>query len=514
MRFRSVRAAVAVIVFLVGLAAPAVGHARSAVSLGGERTHLPGLAALEARASAGSLARFHDLSRWERDLTTIIATAGVLLLQSALIVVLLLERRVRRARIALHESQARTELAGVSLGVGFWTWESDRDRVWISEQCARLLEFERRSYPLLPNFLDAVRPRTSSTQGNAFDRAMRGGAPFDGEWAVATATGGTRWIAGAIRSGADEHGRRRVTGALVDVTERRAAEQLAEEQRRELSHLGRVAIVGELSAALAHEINQPLAAILANTRAAQRMLEDSGIDATELRAVLDDIEADDRRAGALIQRVRGLVRKDGGGLQLVSVNDVVGEVLELAHSDLIHRCVVVSTRLLPSAPVIYADRVQLQQVLLNLIMNACDAMDDTPPGERVLVIATSANDGVVRIAVHDRGAGIPTDLLEAMFEPFVTSKENGLGLGLGICRSIVRSHGGAMWASNNPDRGATIVVSLPIATDPRTTSGDHRGSSPSPSTVSTAASLAAAVNGFSGSSTDSDRSSPATASAK
>jgi len=514
MRFGSLRSTIVVLVFLPGLAAPAAGQARRVVLSHDQRTGLPGTN--EARLTAGSVVRFRDLSPWERYRTSIVTTAGVLLLlQSALIVALLLERRVRRrGQIALLESQARAEIAGVSLGVGFWTWESDRDRVWISEQCARLLGFERRSYPPLPNFLDAVRPRTGGAQDSAFDEAMQGGAPFDGEWAVATSAGGTRWIAGAIRTSADTHGRRRVTGALIDVTERRSVERLADEQRRELSHLGRVAIVGELSGALAHEINQPLAAILANTRAAQRMLENGGIDAAELRAILDDIESDDRRAGAVIQRVRGLVKKDDGELQLVPANVVVGEVLELAHSDLIHRGVAVNTRLLSTSPVIRADRVQLQQVLLNLIMNACDAMSDTPPGERVLVIATSAQDGVVRIAVHDRGTGIPTDSLESIFEPFATSKKNGLGLGLSICRSIVRSHGGNMWASNNPDRGATIVVSLPMATEPRTASEDHRGSSPSPSTESTAAANEPGVNGFSSSSTGSARSSPATASAK
>jgi C4-dicarboxylate-specific signal transduction histidine kinase len=469
----------------------------------------------EARLPAGSVVQFREVSPWDRYQTTIVAIAGVLLLQSALIVALLLERRVRRrAQSALLESQARAEIAGVSLGVGFWSWDPDRDRVWISEQCARLLGLERRSYPPLAGFLDAVRPHTAGALDDAFEQAMRGAAPFDGEWAVATPTGGRRWIAGAIRTTEDGNSRRRVTGALVDVTERRSAERLAEEQRRELSHLGRVAVVGELSAALAHEINQPLAAILANTRAAQRMLENGGLDMTELRAILDDIESDDRRAGAVIQRVRGLVKKDDGELQVVLVNDVVGEVLELAHSDLIHRGVVVNTRLLPSAPAIVADRVQLQQVLLNLIMNACDAMSHTPPAERGLVIATSVENGVVRIAVHDRGTGISADSLESVFEPFVTSKKNGLGLGLAICRSIVRSHGGNMWASNNPDRGATIVVSLPMATEPRTTSGDHRGLSPSPSTVATAAASDAGVNGFSSSSTGSAMSSPATASAK
>lgn len=475
-----------VFVYLLGVAAPAVGRT-AGHTWPAERYRTVGVAAV----------------------------VGIVLLQSALIIALLLERRVRRrARSALLESQARAEIAGVSLGVGFWSWDPDRDRVWISEQCARLLGFERGSYPPLASFVAAMRPDAGGSHDDAFEQAMRGGTPFDGEWAVATPAGTARWIAGAIRTSEDAHGRRRVTGALIDVTERRSAERLAEQQRRELSHLGRVAIVGELSAALAHEINQPLAAILANARAAQHMLENGGIDAVELRAILEDIESDDRRAGAVIQRVRGLVKKDNGELQLVPVNDVVGEVLELAHSDLIHRGVVVNARLLPSAPVIFSDRVQLQQVLLNVIMNACDAMSDMAQGERVLVIATSVDDGVVRIAVHDRGMGIAAGSLESVFEPFVTSKKNGLGLGLAICRSIVRSHGGNMWASNNPDRGATIVVSLPTATESGTTSDDHRRSSPSLSTASTAAASVAGVNGFSSSSTGSAMSSPATASAK
>jgi signal transduction histidine kinase len=245
------------------------------------------------------------------------------------------------------------------------------------------------------------------------------------------------------------------------------AELLAAEQRRELSHLGRVAVVGELSGALAHEINQPLAAILANARAAQRLLRDTGPPTAELRAILDDIESDDRRAAAVIRRVRGLVKKDEGETQLLSVNEVVGEALELAHTDLLHRGVSVNTRLSPSSPLVYADRVHLQQVLLNLIMNACDAMSDMPPDERALAISTEANDGLVRIAVRDRGSGIPPESLESVFEPFVTTKKHGLGLGLAICRSIITAHGGDMSAANNPDRGATIVVSLPLAGESR-----------------------------------------------
>jgi PAS domain S-box-containing protein len=248
---------------------------------------------------------------------------------------------------------------------------------------------------------------------------------------------------------------------IRDITERRRAEHEIVAQRRQLAHLGRVAVVGEMSGALAHELNQPLTAILANARAAQRMLLRDKVDVAELRAILDDVVADDLRAGSVIHRVRALIRKGDVGPQQVIANEIVSEVLELTHSDLIQREVRVTTRLAPSLPTVPGDRVQLQQVVLNLIVNACDAMADNPPAERTLAIATSDEGTAVRISVSDRGTGIAGDSVEAVFEPFVTSKEHGLGLGLAICRSIVNAHGGRMWAVNNPDRGATFHLLLP-----------------------------------------------------
>jgi signal transduction histidine kinase len=250
----------------------------------------------------------------------------------------------------------------------------------------------------------------------------------------------------------------------------RESEARSAEQRSELTHLGRVALVGELSAALAHEMKQPMAAILANTGVARRMLEVDHVDTAELRKILEDIAADDRRAGAVIDHVRSLVRKAEAEPELLSTNEVVSEVLELVRSDLQHRGVVVSTRLCQSAALVLADRVQLQQVLLNLIMNACDAMSERRPGERLLVVST-AGDGDARIEVRDQGTGIPPDTLTSIFGPFVTTKRDGLGLGLAICRTIVTEYHGQIWAVNNPDRGATMIVSFPLAPGPGTTDG-------------------------------------------
>ncbi len=261
--------------------------------------------------------------------------------------------------------------------------------------------------------------------------------------------------------------RRRMQAALLE-SEARAADQ-----RLELVHLGRVALLGELSATLAHEMKQPLTAILTNAHAGQLLLQANGAETAELRAILEDIAADDRRAAEVIDRVRSLVKKDGTKLQPLSTNQVVSEVLALARADMRHRGVVVSTRLCEPSPLALADRVQLQQVILNLVMNACDAMTETSPGERLLVVSTAMG-AEARIEVRDRGSGIAPDMLARLFEPFVTTKPDGLGLGLAICRSIVMAHGGRISALNNSERGATFVVSLPLAPDEgAATNGDR-----------------------------------------
>lgn len=418
----------------------------------------------ERRLPAGSSVRFRELPMWERHRGTIAITAGVVLLQLVLIVALLVERRIRRrAEVAHRDSEARAQIAGVSLGVGFWTWDPERDRLWLSEQCARLLGLDHRSATPLHEFLKVMRPPTDGLNDDAFAQAFRGDATFDGEWELADRGDGARSVAGAVRTIRDTEGGHHVTGALIDVTERRAAERLATEQRRELTHLGRVALVGELSGTLAHELNQPLSAILANAVAAQHTLRREVSTSSELVEILDDIAADSRRAGAVIARVRGLVRKTEAEQQLVSVNEVVEEVLALTHSDLISRGVTAETQLAEQSPLVRADRVQLQQVLLNLIMNAGDAMAETPRRERMLLLRTTLGDDGVRVEVQDRGCGIPAESIESVFAPFVTTKSHGLGLGLAICRSIVSSHGGTLQASNNADRGATFVVTLPLA---------------------------------------------------
>jgi PAS domain S-box-containing protein len=254
----------------------------------------------------------------------------------------------------------------------------------------------------------------------------------------------------------------KILSIVRDVTARKQAELEADAQRRELAHLSRVAMLGELSGALAHELSQPLAAVLSNAQAARRLLDRHPPDFDQLRSALDDIIRNDRRAGAVIDRLRALLRKGDIALQPVDLNDVAREVIDLAYGELTSRRVTVKSSLSPIPPVL-GDRVQLQQVVLNLVLNACDAMNSTDAADRQLALSTAIDDGFAEIVVSDRGPGIPNGQLERVFEPFVTFREQGLGLGLAISRSIVTAHGGSIRAGNNADGGATFRCLLPIA---------------------------------------------------
>jgi signal transduction histidine kinase len=252
-----------------------------------------------------------------------------------------------------------------------------------------------------------------------------------------------------------------IAGLLIQRRRRKHAEQEAQLQRRELNHLSRVATLGELTGTLAHELSQPLTAILCTANAARRFLSHEPPNLTELRDSLNEIVEADQRASDVIHRLRGFLKKNRAQRHLVDLNLVVTDALRLARNDLLERSVVVTSHLDAEAPHVLGDRVELQQVLMNLILNACDAMASLDPARRRLSITTErTSKGMVRVAVADHGPGIPEDV-ESLFEPFFTSKEEGLGLGLAICRSIVSDHGGDIRAWANPEEGATFSFTLP-----------------------------------------------------
>lgn len=259
------------------------------------------------------------------------------------------------------------------------------------------------------------------------------------------------------------------------IREREHVEAALAEQRNELAHLTRVTTVGALSGTLAHELNQPLAAILANTHAALHLLATQPEDLRQLREILEDITREDRQAASIIERLRSFLKQGKSSFETLTLETVVRDALELGRSTIEMSGVDVETQVIGGVLRVRGDPVQLLQVLMNLIVNACDAMTGVPSSDRHLRLRVACIDeNRVEVQIADSGTGLPAGWENRLFEPFFTTKTKGLGLGLAICRTIATGHGGQLWAANNPEGGATFHLVLPIV---EVQSGLGRGAS-------------------------------------
>jgi two-component system sensor kinase FixL len=262
-----------------------------------------------------------------------------------------------------------------------------------------------------------------------------------------------------------------ILAALVEERRRaeeeaRRAEGEARRERGELAHVLRVATLGEMTAALAHEINQPLAAIRTNAQAARRLLGAAPAQPAEVQEALADIAEDAERASQIIRRLRALFRKEHEKRVAVDINALIHDVVDLLRADTERKGIVVRFARGEPPPSVLGDPVQLQQVVLNVVVNACEAIEAREIGPRVIVIETTQPDrGRLAIAVRDSGIGVKESELERIFEHFVSTKPQGLGMGLAISRSIVAAHGGRIWATANTDVGLTVHVELPVRAD-------------------------------------------------
>ena len=249
---------------------------------------------------------------------------------------------------------------------------------------------------------------------------------------------------------------------LFEHRRRRKAEMQLRHHLVTIAHMDRLAAMGQLTASLAHELHQPLGAILRNSEAAKMLLASGRPVNDELKEIVEDILKDDRRAAEIIRRMRTLLRKRELNNEPVDLNDVVRETVDFIVPAAMVKGVRLETDLKASPSIVTGDRVHLQQVLLNLVLNGLDAMIDTPTAERRLNVATSTIKGQIAVAVRDKGAGIAPGAIGEMFEPFVTTKTEGMGMGLSIARSIIEAHRGKIHAENNPDKGATVRFTIPI----------------------------------------------------
>ncbi len=369
----------------------------------------------------------------------------------------------REATEALRKSEDRMSMAAEWTKLGFWSYDFVTGETWVSDHLHKMLALGDGTISC--TFLnELIHPDDRQRATEKFEDSITKKQDFEAEYRLLLPENKVCWIHNRARTIYDHTGKPVYTsGVVFDSTERKMAAIESEKQREELMHLTRVSILGQLSGALAHELNQPLAAILSNAQAAQRFLNQNGsVDHEEFREILKDIADEDKRAGAVIQRLRALLKKEETKYQSLNLNEVVTDVLRLTHSDLLTQNVNVITKLEKTLPRINGDLVQLQQVMLNLILNACEAMTVNASSDRALTLITEMNENnQVSFAIEDRGPGIEANLMDRIFEPFVTTKQQGLGLGLSISRSILSAHNGSLLARNNDGQGATFYVVLP-----------------------------------------------------
>jgi two-component system, LuxR family, sensor kinase FixL len=368
----------------------------------------------------------------------------------------------RRSKEALRVSEERMSLAAESAQLALWDWDLARDVVWVEDH--GLFGFPPDTPIDHETLGGSVHPDDRALREISIQRARKNGGNYESEFRVILADGSVRWIAARGRSPSlvGNVAPPRILGIAIDITRQKKASEDAQLQREELAHLSRVATMSALSGSMAHELHQPLTSILVNTHAGQSIASQDAPDLDELRAIFADIDSAAGGAGEIIERMRTLLRRGHVALQPVNVKESLEELLRLTRTDLIARGVSVTDLSTGGLPPAMADRVQLQQILLNLIKNACDAMQANPPEDRKLTLTTSVEQNELRIGVLDCGVGLPDDV-ETLFQPFHSTKEGGLGMGLSICRMLVSAHGGRLWGERRAERGAAFYVALPLA---------------------------------------------------
>ena len=422
----------------------------------------------ESRLPSGSVVRYKPYSTWEDHKLFILTTVFVFLAQAVTIAGLLINRRHRqRAEAKARASQeARSLLAAIvetsddaiirkDLNGNIITWNRSAERLFgydAAEAIGRPITI-------------IVPPSELPAELEILERARRGEPVHNYETVRRRKDGREVQVSIAISPIFNDAGK--VVGASKicrDVTAKNAAETEIRRQRAELAHVTRVSTLGQLTSALTHELNQPLGAILRNAEAAEMFLQNPQPDLNEIRAILADIRKDDQRAGSVIERMRSLLKRRSLVSNPLDLREVVEDTVALVQPDLLARQVRLTLEIPDNLPAVMGDRVHLQQVLLNLILNGMDAMGKNPEAERELSVRVRARPaGRLEVSVTDAGSGLQPGEIGQLFEPFFTTKPNGMGMGLAISRTIIEAHGGKIRAENNPVKGAVFSFTLPTA---------------------------------------------------
>jgi PAS domain S-box-containing protein len=370
----------------------------------------------------------------------------------------------KRAEHELRRSEASLADAQQISHTGSWRWKIDTGEVSLSAELGRILAVDTTApLPSAAEFIETIHADDRPSFRDALDRAVRERIRFEREYRQVLADGTIKRLHIVGRPDDVVSAELEYTGVVMDVTERRGAEEALRDAQAELERAARLTTMGELAASIAHEINQPLAAIVSNGGAGLRWLNRETPDIDEAREAFGRMLSNGQRAADVIRGLRALAKKSGPQLTTFDIDDAIQEVLMLTRNEAERQGVALRTDLAVGDQPVMGDRVQLQQVLLNLILNAIDAMKTVTDRARELAVSSALTEtGSVLIAVEDSGPGLDPAIAQHIFEPFVTTKPEGLGMGLSICRSIIDAHGGRLWVSPGVTHGTLFRFTLPI----------------------------------------------------
>jgi PAS domain S-box-containing protein len=365
------------------------------------------------------------------------------------------ENALRQSEMYLAEAQRLSH-------TGSFGWRVASGKIIWSEETFRVFGYDKVPSIKHATIFQRVHPEDRARVEQTIDRASSDGKDFEHGYRLLMPDGSVKHVHATAHAVTDASGGIEFVGAVTDVTSRKRAEAELHEAQANLAHVTRVTALGELAASIAHEVNQPLAAVVTNAAACLRWLDRDPANLNEARATLRSIINDGNRAGEVIQRVRALVNKTTDRKAL-HINEIVNEVMSLVQHELFSHRVALRLELAPALPPVLADRIQLQQVILNLVINGIEAMQPVKDRPRELVIRTLQDEtSQVLVTVSDVGVGVAAENADRLFDAFFTTKSSGMGMGLSICRSIVNAHGGRLSASGNAGPGATFQFTLPL----------------------------------------------------
>jgi len=374
--------------------------------------------------------------------------------------------RSRELVVELRQRERDADLAADAANLGIWTRDIVRDELSVSKKFRELFGFAPGDKLGTEQVVQRIHFDDRAAFRDRLSQAARRRGDYQSEFRLVLPGGKMRWIATLGRVDFDAKGQPlRSRGACIDITARKQAEQEMMRLRQDIAHVGRVSVMGQISSALAHEINQPLGAILRNAEAAALYMQHETPDLHEISAILEDIRKDDQRACEVIDRIRALLRREEVAMVTLNVRNLLDDVSTLLRPDAALRHITLEVGVAASVPAIRGDQVQVQQVLLNLILNAMDSLEGLVDRPRSVTV-TARHDGTattVEFSVADTGRGIDAEHAARIFDPFFTTKAQGIGMGLSISRNIVETHGGRLWAEANAAGGATFRFTLPIA---------------------------------------------------